>query len=279
MKIRSTERVHSFAKELFQAIPLYEIQGLTLNAKNEFTAGIEAVEVDALEDIDLKGIFTRNEWKAKCLLCSKLKIPFYLLKYKDGEKDIIIYDITFVDTMRDIKITINARVDKTEFPGWWLKIKGTIQSKQVYEARERIDKSTFDNLIESKGLSWGGNIDGYFIDDSDNIRAIVEKRTTNMSFTEYDPAHYFRGTQRKSGDYKTWEPLIILALKLNTPLFLMTFDGKSEDKVVGFSVVKSISNKELIYQTGPPYRNILHSVEEVKDTIIKNLTREPPEII
>jgi hypothetical protein len=271
VKIRSTEKPHSFTNELYGAVPIFGLQGLTLDSNNNFTAGIEAVEFEPNEKIDPKNLFSIIEWKAKWSLCNSVSVPLHVMTHETGSKFIEVFEVSFKKNLIQIqhwnKFTFN------QFTNWWASIKGTIQTKPLYEASSRI--SFFDNLLAKHNLAWGGNIDGFLLDDPEmRPQAIFETRyTTKARLENYDPAVYFR---YRGGDYKTWEPLILLGMKLKIPLFLLTFERKSMMDRLGFAVVDSISQQELFYRIGQPFNNIVQGVENIKQQIKEKLSESPP---
>jgi len=270
VKIRSTEKPHSFTKELYRDIPIYDIQGLTLDSNNNFTAGIEAVEYEPSEQLDLKDLFTIEEWMAKWSLCNHLSLPLYTLTYKKGTNFIDVFKV-FFDEYK-IQFYNSNRFTFDQFVKWWASIKGTVQCKPLYEAGSRI--SFFDDLLAKWNLAWGGNIDGFMLDSKMRPQAILEARyTCKASLERYDPADYFK---YRNGDYKTWEPLILLAMKLGTPLFLLTFERKSTLDRLGFSIIDSISKDKLFYRNGPPFNNIIQGVENIKQQLTRKLSENPP---
>lgn len=270
MKIRSTEKPHSFTDKLRKAIPIYDLQGLTLDSNKNFTAGIEAVEYGPSEQLDPRTLFSVEEWKGKWSLCNHLSVPLYVLTYKTGKKSIDVFDASFDGNenhfRHDNTFTFN------EFVSWWASIKRTVQKKPLYEAGSRI--SFFDDLLAKSGLAWGGNIDGFLLDTGWIPQAILETRYSSKKPLEtYDPADYFK---YRDGDYKTWEPLILLAMELRTPLFLLTFERKSSMDRLGFSVIDSISTDKLFYRHGLPFDNIVRGVEKIRQQIMRKLSQNPP---
>ena len=270
MKIRSTEKLHSFTEKLRKAIPIYDLQGLTLDSANNFTAGIEAVEYDLGEEVEVQNLFSMEEWKAKWSLCNHLSIPLYVTTYKKGDDFIQVLEISFDND--EIEIHEYGRFSFKQYANWWASIKGTVQSKPLHEARSRV--SFFDDLLAKYGLAWGGNVDGFLLSSKMEPQAILETRyTTKTPFERYDPAVYFR---YRNGDYKTWEPLILLAMRLRVPLFLLTFERKSTKDRLGFSIIDSISREKLFYRNGPPFNNIIHGVVNIQQQIRDKLSEDPP---
>jgi len=276
MKIRSTERGYSFADKLEAEIPFYNLQGLTMDGNKKFTAGIEAVEFKEDEEIDLNSIFTVDSWSGKYILCKELGIPLYLIVYKHDEDQIRIYEVNVTDGQ--LSFYTHSRKSENDFCDWFASIKGTIQTKPLYEADPR--KSFFDNLIESKGISWGGNIDSYVIGEDEKVECIIETRLSNRSSVQdYDPARYFKGTYRKRGDYNTWEPLFMLASRLEIPLFLITFSRTTNQDIAGFSTLHTMSKESIQYRDSTPNNNVLRGVEAVQKELVRKMGASPPKIL
>jgi hypothetical protein len=256
---------------------MFGLQGLTLDSEYNFTAGVEAVEFGADEAINLKNIFQKDEWIAKWCLCNQLAVPMYVVTYKSGENFISIYEISLCrkhDSL-DIEIAPYKKLEPKNFADWWSELKGTKQTKPLYEAGPRI--SLFDRLLEKQGLAWGGNIDGFILGSHMKPLVIIETRyTQKIPLEDYDPAVFYPPHYTRAGDYKTWEPMVLLASKLSTPLFLFTFERESDEERIGFAVINSISERELEYQGGPPNKNIVQGIENIKHQIMRNLQRKPP---
>lgn len=281
MKIRSTEKPHQFSDVLYKSIPLYELQGLTLDTHNEFSAGVEAVEFDKDEIINLNNIFPKEQWIAKIYLCNSLSVPLYLLTHKDETNFINIYEVNLYikDNKKDVQFISNKKIKLENFANWWRILKGTKQTKPLYEAGPRA-QNIFDDILFKNDTAWGGNVDGFTLNNQLSPSAIIETRyTTKNPLERYDPAIYFRGYGTRAGDYKTWEPLVLLASKLKIPLFLFTFERKKIKNRIGFSVIEYISKDKLNYQDNPPFENIVNGVENIKNEIRNNLSKKPPRVI
>lgn len=277
MKIRTTEKPHRFSEELWKLIPIYDLQGLTLDSNYNFTAGVEAVEFEADETIDVKNIFRKDDWIAKSCLCNELSVPLYVVTYKSGENLISIYEVSLCREQHslDIEITPYKTLKPKNFADWWGELKGTEQSKPLYEASSRI--SYFDRLLDEHGLAWGGNIDGFILSSDMKPLVIIETRyTQKIGLEDYDPAVFYPPHYTRAGDYKTWEPMVLLAFELSIPLFLFTFERESDEERMGFAIIDSISEKELRYQNVPPNKNIIEGVEKIRHQIMINSSRKPP---
>jgi len=273
MRIRTTEKPHYFSDKLCKTVPIYGIQGLTLDSAKNFTAGIEAVEYDIKEKVDMQGLFPIKEWKAKWSLCQDLSVPLYALTYKAPDDFIEIFKIVFDSgsfaSLREGRLTFD------EFAKWWALIKGTVQTKPLHEAKPRL--SSFDNILDQHGLAWGGNVDGFVLNPELKPCAIIEFRyPTKFALENYDPADFFT---YRNGDYYTWEPLVLLSSRLGVPLFLMTFDRNSQRERIGFSVIDSISRTELLHRYNRPCDNIIQGVQSITRELETRLSESPSRII
>jgi hypothetical protein len=276
LEIRSTEKPHVFAERLFGIIPIYGLQGLTLDSNYNFTAGIEAAEFGSSETVDAILMFSTDEWIAKLCLCNELSLPLYAVTFKSGSSVISIYQICSHKGAR-IQAILHKTLETKSFADWWSILKGTEQTAPLYEAGPRV--SYFDRLLDERKLSWGGNIDGFILNSNMRAQAIIETRYTEKNPLEgYDPAIFFPPHYTRKGDYKTWEPVVLLAARLEIPLFLFTFERKSDKERMGFAVVDSISQskQELEYQDTPPHKNIVEGIANIRHQIIENLSRKPP---
>jgi len=280
LKIRSTEKPHIFTEKLHKHINIFDLQGLTLDAGYNFTAGVEAVEFEAHEAINVESVFSKEEWIAKLNLCNQLSVPLYVVTYKQNDNFISIHEVSLCQMhgALNIKITLHKNLEPKNFANWWSQLKGTKQTKPLYEARSRT--SFFDRLLEEHGLAWGGNIDGFLLNSRMKVQAIIEMRyTEKIPLKDYDPAVFFAPHYTRAGDYKTWEPVVLLASKLRTPLYLLTLERESGEERIGFAIIDSISKEELKYQDTPPNKNIINGLKNIEEHILKNLSRKPPKIL
>lgn len=270
MKIRTSERSHNFTNILFQEMKVFSVESLTMNNRNEFTSCLEGVEFKDDETLDLNSVFTEREYKSKEYISRLIGVPFYLMVYHKSE--FIIYQITVNNG--DLNFDEKERLDEVNFVNWWRELKGHGQSKPFYEPN-RIDKSIFDIVIEKQGYSWGGNIDGYMFLNK-NIVCIIENIYTQknpLDSERGDPRTYFKS---KGPNYNSWKPVVLLSRLLNVPLFLFTWDGKSNEEKIGFSVIDSLSPQDIMYRYLPPYKNIIYGKENIKNHIFSHLGESPP---
>lgn len=263
MKRRDTEETHSLGDAFFKRANVYDMQGLLINSNNMFSASIEAFELAKEETFILEAAFSPIDLHAKMLLSEKLKIPFYIITYIEGTSFFSIHTIVRKNEL--IYIESSEQYSFEHFIHWWRELKGTLQTKSLSEAGQRIAKSKIDQVLATEKLSWGGNIDGFILSkDGKNILGILEKRlSTQASIDTYDPAKYFRSTHYRGGDYNTWLPLVNLSNELDCPLFLLTLHKKNYN-MFGIAVIDKINHEELIYKSGPPSSNLFSNIIKAK---------------
>jgi hypothetical protein len=242
-----------------------------MDSQKEFTAGIEAVEYDAHEKVDVANMFPVEKWKAKCSLCENLSVPLYALTHKSSHDFIEIFGVVF--DKGGLQTPCKGKFTFDEFAKWWASTKGTVQTKRLYEAKERLE--FFDDLLGEYGLAWGGNVDGFLLDSKMKTKAIIEFRFTTFALDKYDPADWFN---YRNGDYYMWEPLVFLSIRLKVPLFLMTFERNSQKDRLGFSVIDSISKAGLSHRGDRPCDNIIQGVGNIMDELEKKLSESPARI-
>jgi hypothetical protein len=270
MKIRTTERKHNFTKELFDELNIFSLESLTMNENDEFTSCIEGIDFEN-ENINLNIIFTHNQIQSKLFLSNLLDIPFYLMVHSMGV--FFIYEV--IKNNGESVFQKRFEFNEDDFVGWWRNLKGHKQNKPYYEPN-RINNSIFDIVIEKRGFSWGGNVDGFMF-KSKKIVCIIENIYTQknpINSEKGDPRTYFKS---KGPNFNSWKPIVILSIKLNIPLFLFTWDGKSEDEKIGFSIIDKLTYEDIFYRYNiPPYKQIIEGKTHIKNFILNNLNESPP---
>lgn len=272
MIIRTTEREHQFTKALFEKLNLFSIQGLTLDVNKNFSAGIEAIQYDDNETIELAKIFPEVEVKAKYYLVKRLNIPFYYMIFKMTK--FYIYEVLAESTI-DFKLA-NEFYEEA-FVKWWFKLKGLSQPKPLMEASARVKSSIFDNTLEKYGMAWGGNIDGFMFKNKD-FSCIIENIYTqrhSLDSPRGEPSYYFH---MRGPNYNTWFPTVKLAMQLNVPLFLFTIEGNNNKERIGFSVIDRLDKTGVYYRGKKPNENILEGIDKIVSTINESLKSLPPSI-
>ncbi|MCD1295020.1 hypothetical protein CUJ83_08425 [Methanocella sp. CWC-04] len=292
MRLRSTEANRATIWiELQEKINFCDLGGLIIGGNQQAMeselitrrfdiplTGIEALQLDdseVLDDIDT--FFKPSELENKYYLMTALEGPLYVIVYAND----VFHIFEVVESLSEstsIILSKKETLDSEGFVKWWSSRKRTEQYKATFEARPLQNKTIFDNVLESKGVAWGGNIDGAIIDEEGNISAIIEIRhSRSFAITSYDPNNFFRGTFRRPGDYMTWLPLVYFSSRINIPLFLVTFsDVSGSEGKCGVAVISSMSKRGLKYKNGPPNSNILNSSNELKKWIEDNINEDTP---
>jgi len=270
MRIRSTEREHPFTKMLFKSLQLFSLQGLTLLANHEFSAAIEAVQLNDNEEFVIQNIFFQNDIKAKYFLAKSLNLPFYFIIYQNKK-----FNIYIIEAENEIKAILINKLDEVGFINWYSKLKGLPQPKQLYEAQDRVKDSIFDQTLIKYGMAWGGNIDGFMFKNK-KLACIIEFIYTQKNPLESpnaEPSHYFH---LRGPNYNSWFPTVKLANQLNIPLYLFTIEGNSEKDRIGFTVIDHLSESGIYYQGKKPNENIIEGMENIYKTVIENLSAKAP---
>lgn len=276
MLIRTTEKYHSFTERLFQRLNLFSIQGLTMSANRQWTAGIEAIQYEENEKVILENVFPVLQAKAKYYLAKTLGVPFYYVIWQNGLFSV--YDISF-DTSGRFHSTLQQQFDEYGFVQWWSTLKGLAQPKPLLDkASKRVANSVFDKALMSHGLAWGGNIDGYMFKHKE-FACIVENIYTYKHPLESDlgePSHWFHSN---GPNYNTWYPTVTLAHQLNVPLFLFTINGNLSEERIGFTVIDHLESSGIYYRDNiKPNNNILVGLDTIERIVISQLGQKPPYI-
>jgi len=289
IRIRTTEQhPHPIWERLVSDFSVAEIQGFIFSCKDDelITATrksdgaisiqcLEAAEYDSEEEFVPENFFSVNDWISKVSAAAFFKSTLLFLTHKTNDDALFRLHKVVVKDKKIIFDNLTQFKNELSFINWWQSVKKLSQTKKTVEARLRQNLTLFDRIIEKYGYSWGGNMDGFIISDSDNlVKAIIEVRKSNYStIEEYDPAKYFLGTKTKGGDFKTWLPLIYLKKAYNLPLILLTLSTKSKLEF-GFTEVNTISTSRLFYVDDiPPTKNVTDNYEKFKDWIMKLTNR------
>ena len=244
-----------------------------MDENNNFTSCLEGIEYDDGEKIDLSSVFSHNQLHSKLYLSKLLKLPLYFMVYQSNR--FIIYQV--VEVSGKIVFEKKEELNEEEFVQWWRILKGHKQNKPFHEPN-RINHSMFDIVIEKRGFSWGGNVDGFMFKNK-NIVCILENIYTQknpLDSEKGDPRTYFK---TKGPNYNSWKPIVLLSRILNVPLFLFTWDGKSEEEKIGFSVIDKLSPEDIVYRGNPPFKNIIQGKDIIIKTILDNLNQPPPQFV
>jgi hypothetical protein len=289
IRIRTTEKhPHPIWEKLVVAFPVAEIQGFILSCTDEELINatkngvrvipiqcLEAAEYDNDSELFPENIFSVQEWINKINAALFFDSSLLFLTHKPRDSYLFRLHEVLHNEGEVRFVEVNTFIEPTAFIAWWRSIKKLAQSKKLVEAKPRQALTLFDEIIESNGYSWGGNMDGFILTDLNNtVKAIIEVRQSrSFPIEKYDPANYFSGTQTKGGDFKTWLPLVYLKKAYNVPIVLITFSTKSEGKF-GFTEVSSISYSKLFYVNDiSPNKNISDDFSVLKEWLL-NLMRK-----
>lgn len=265
MEIRDTEGVPAeFRTSLFDKIGVHELQGLLMDNSWEATAGVEAIDYDTDERIDIINDLGKNALATKLALTNSLEVPLYVITSRNQQK---LSDLTFkinqISYDEGVEVTQEKTLSPEGFVEFWADLKGTTSRKDLPDADVRIEDSNVDNVIRESNLEWGGNVDGILTNDNRKVRAIIEcRKTTKSNLINYDPNDYFH---YRGGDYNTWSPLYNISSELEVPLILLTFK-RGEDRC-GCAYINDMSRSDgLTYRNGiTPDENLLDQNQIVKE--------------
>lgn len=275
MRIRSTESNHQFTNTLYRNISAYHLEGLTMDANRNFTAAVEAVELDAYEEIHVSEIFPEEELKAKYLLATSIKVPLYIITCKIDY--FIIYKVS-LDINRNLFFEEEFICDSNGFVNWWARIKKTQQPHPLLNGGQyRAGKTKFDGLIEATGQAWGGNIDGFVIREN-KIVAIIDNISIGFTRIENkvaDPARFFH---KRGPKYTTWLSTVKLAKQLNVPHILLTIDANNPTaEVVGMSIIEHLDTSGVYYHNNvTPPNNIIRGMTNIINNINRTIQESKP---
>jgi hypothetical protein len=255
---RDSERNHAYANEVFNALNIFDIQGI-LKEEDIYKCGVENYQVQKFDQTDFNVLDNEVEL-ARYFFCKQLEIPYYLIISSVDENRFKIYTSSIAGGIIVFNEQTNLSVD--EFVQWWRDKQSFTQSKPMYNAAARIAESLIDIVLFGNRLAWGVNVDGFSFQNEDYIvNAIYEKRITTYkppyTITTYDPNKFFFGTQTRAGDYASWHILNDLAVKLNSALVLFTFDTSGNTEV-GASKITTVSQ-----QGGLTYLNNVRPFENI----------------
>ncbi len=274
MLIRSTEKEHDFTNRLFERLKLFSIQGLTMSADKHWTAGVEAIQYDDNETVQLERIFPIVQVKAKYYLSKTLGIPFYFVIWQKGVFKV--FNIWFDDQGRFCS-SQEHEFDEYGYVSWWSTLKGLPQPKPLLEkASIRVQRSVFDIALEKHDMAWGGNIDGYMFKHK-QFACIVENIYTYKHPLESErgePSFYFF---KQGPNYNTWFPTVTLAHQLGIPLFLFTINGNTNDDRIGFTVIDHLESSGIYYRDNlKPNNNIIVGIDNIEKVVLSHLDQKPP---
>ena len=275
MKKRDMENCTAFSKEVQRACNMYDMQGLCKDADDRYTIAVEAFDMENNNLEDYKRELSDEELYIKASFALKVGAVFTLLLHtkKNGSDKIVVrmfapehvYNRNCTGPV--VRCIYDKMMTESEFVTWWKSKKAGRQTKP-YRAgmAAKIRASYFDNLMESNGSSWCGNIDGFLVrkDASGQIKivGIVENRYSNkLNIDAYNPNAYFK---YNGGDYRTWSELKSLADHMGVPLFLCTYSRMpGMERKVGMTQVTSVTSSGLSYKFNlVPGANVKSSPED-----------------
>jgi len=277
MKKRTTESIHPFIAKLYNSLHAYHIEGLTMDKNREFTAIVEAIQFEKNEELNVFSAFSEEDVLAKWLIANELSVPLYFVCLKMGVFSIFeAIEILRTENgmLSEISLNIVEELNEEEFVSWWAVIKKTTQTHPLNNgASSRAANTIFDEILESHGFAWGGNIDAFIVDSKfENVLCIIDDISigfVDIENFQADPARFFH---KRGPIYNTWLSTVKLANRLNVPHLLLTKNAKDKEKeVVGISVIDHLDLSGIYYVGGetPPQRiikginNIKRYIEEV----------------
>lgn len=264
---RDSEKHHAYSTEVFEALRIYDIQGI-LKEGDQYNCGVEAYIVEDFTKINFESLNKRYEL-ARYFFCEQLGIPYFIIIVSKEAHRYRIYKTNVVDYSISFEMTDEFSVE--QFLDWWRSKQSFEQKKIMYDANARLKDNIIDQDLFGNALAWGVNVDGFsFNTETRKVNAIYEKRICTAkgvyNVKNYDPNKYFFGTANRTGDYPAWSILNALSKKMDVPLFLLTFDT-SETKTIGASKITNISSeKGITYLNGmKPFQNLFeNTIENLK---------------
>lgn len=282
---RTTESNHPFIKKLYDSLHAFHIEGLTMSEDREFTAIVEAVQFTDTESLNIYDAFSEEEILAKYLIANELSIPLYFVCLKNG-----IFNIFTVveearnseETFTQITIVQSNRFDEEGFVRWWAEIKKTSQTHPLNNgASKRTARTVFDEIIESRGYAWGGNIDAFIVDSNfERVLCIIDDISIGFVDIENkmaDPGLFFH---KRGPIYNTWLSTVKLANYLNVPHILLTKNANDrESEVVGITAIDHLDISGIYYVNGQtPPQCIVRGIENISNYICNLVSIVSPPI-
>lgn len=274
MKRRTTENKHPFTEKLFSNLNAYSIENIAMDEQRNFTAIIEAVEYNELEKISIYSVFSTKEIDARLLMARRLGIPFYFVAFQ--KDNYYIYEI-----QQDADQNLIHMFNELGFVNWWASIKKTKQLHPLNNGGlDRAYGTIFDRVLDKYGQKWGGNVDGFIIENKD-ITCIIDNISiafVSIDNEKADPARFFH---LRGPKYETWYSTVKLANTLGIPHILLTIDKNNpNNEIVGISVIDELTKNGIKYVDNitPPQRIIRgmpNIVSKIKELVSK---AKPPRV-
>jgi hypothetical protein len=274
VKIRTTENDHTFQKKLFERLNAYQLQGLLINSKDEFSAGVEAVQYEDYEEYRIP--FSEEELWAKYILTKEIGIPMYLVYYWKR-----LYYILKVNKVTQGKakpsLVNKVGMNEDDFARWWKGLKGMPQTKHLNNgANVRTENTVFDGVLRRYGLEWGGNIDGFILsNDNKKVLCVVDNISVSVDDlrgNKADPGVYFHSSNPKHGPrYEGWYGAVKLSNQLKVPHMLLTIDKRHPElEHVGMTFIDDLSPDGLSYIDNiSPNKRVIDGIANIRQTYAK----------
>ena len=279
MKIRTSENEHFFQKILFKELNAFSLQGLLMDEKYQFTAAVEAIEFEHGERI--KNPFNNYELTARYVLANNINVPFYIIYFLDDKYHVVkVVDPNDTDLLSKPLLILNEE----SFIQWWSDLKKTTQSKRLYNGGEsRINDTIFDRVLRKYGLEWGGNIDGFVLNENNTaVKFIIDNISVSKQNLADDPANYFNSSNPKHGPrYKGWYASVKLSNQLKVPHLLFTIDKRNEKiEHIGLTAISRLAPSGIYYVNDiKPNNNIFNGKASIKAEINRLLLVAKPPLL
>jgi hypothetical protein len=259
MKKYTTEIFHPFQDQLYKMLNAFSVENLTMNYERNFTSIIDYFELDEAESLNLTKVIVDNKCDSKLLLAKNLKIPYFLVFFQKDFFYIFNYDGNQQKQLNHLKL------NEIEFILWFKKIKQTHQTHQLNNGgQSRILNFHLTDLLIKNGLSWGGNLDGFVIENN-RIKAIIDN--ISIAFTSIDnfmadPAKFFF---KRGPRYETGLSTVKIANTLKVPHLLLTLNKNNpQEEVIGLTAIKNLNKNGVYYHEGiKPFENVIYGYENI----------------
>jgi hypothetical protein len=216
----------------------YSVKGDKVTALFERFKSIVDVEKWSTEDI-LKLLLkdeNKGDWADRTVLASALRVPLYLVLWRDGQEKFRILSVVVKNKMKmgihDEKLFDSCK----DLATWMSELKGIQVSKRFIEPGRL---ASIDQCLRLYGVPWPGNLDGFLLDSrTQAVNVIFEfSRTRKFPVRTHNLNLYF------SQDINRWKPLDILRKELNVPLYIVIWS--SEEKLTKIHCLRRIAEKGL----------------------------------
>jgi hypothetical protein len=278
MKRRETEdHLAVFKQRLADDLKVFEAQGVTMNENFEYTSVLEAFEVEesdakfwseidsktitqVLEYLDAQGIFTWQNAVMNYRLASGLGTESFIILYTPEEFRVWKYRAGGVTAG-----ALNAEGEKVgyfnedQFAKWWASKKNTKQNKLLENGGKiRQKKTKIDGILKKHNLMWGGNVDGYILDERGEVLLIIDfisnsSIKTQKSFVDQaNPNKWFDNNPTHGPKFEGWAATMGIAEKLEVPHLIayLPAEGEAEWAVILQTIQLEKRGIKVLSQTG-----------------------------